>query len=141
VELGADTKAVLVAAGSIFLLALVLGVWKYKQIYSSPDHLAHHYVDTAHRAALLYSSAALLIAVFVQFSGFSTAVNLIAAGGLIFFFIGALVGYVYHGLRRDTTNQFADPMPGLHGFMIALIVVEIGGFAVLFAGFLDGQVL
>ena len=35
-ELAADTKAVLLAAGLIFLLALVLGVWKYRGMSTSP---------------------------------------------------------------------------------------------------------
>jgi hypothetical protein len=140
-ELGADTKAVVVACGLLFLWALALGVWKYRQMASADDHLAHPYVDVAHRAALLYSFAALLIAVFVELSGFSEAVNLVAAGALIFFFAGAIAGYCYHGLKRDTTNQFADPLPGTHTYMLALIVGEIGGFAVLFAGFLDAQIL
>ena len=35
----------------------------------SENHLAHPYVDIAHRAALLYSFATLLIAVFVELSG------------------------------------------------------------------------
>jgi hypothetical protein len=53
--LGIDTKITLLAAGLIFLLALVLGVWKYLQIMAARDHRAHPYVDIAHRAALLYS--------------------------------------------------------------------------------------
>jgi hypothetical protein len=69
VELGSDTRAVLLAAGLIFILALSLGVWKYRQMAASADGLAHPYVDTAHRAALLYSFATLLIAAFV--GGFS----------------------------------------------------------------------
>lgn len=140
-ELGADTRAVLLAAGLIFLLALVLGVWKYRGMASSPDGLAHPYVDTAHRAALLYSFATLLIAVFVELSGWSEAVDLVAAFALILFFVGAIVGYIIHGIREDTDNQFRDPVPGTHAFMWALIVAEIGGFAVLLAGFLDAQIL
>ena len=142
--LGPDTKAVLLAAGAMFLVALVLGVWKYRQMATSDDHLAHPYVDVAHRAALLYSFATLLVAAFVQFSGWSTAVNLICAGVLYFFFLGAVMGYSYHGWRRDTDNQFRDPVPSagaVHGYMAALIVGEIGAFSVLIAGFLDGQVL
>jgi TRAP-type C4-dicarboxylate transport system permease large subunit len=144
VTLGPDTKAVLLAAGVMFLVALVLGVWKYRQMATSADHLAHPYVDVAHRAALLYSFATLLVAAFVQFSGWSTAVNLICAGVLYFFFLGAVVAYSYHGWRRDTDNQFRDPVPSaaaVHGYMTALIVGEIGAFSVLLAGFLDGQVL
>jgi hypothetical protein len=143
VELGGDTKAVLFAAGLIFLGALLLGVWKYRQMARSPDGLAHPYVDTAHRAALLYSFATLLVATFVELSGFSTAVNLIAAFAVIAFFVGAVAGYVMHGLKRDTENQFreGEGPPGLHPFMWSLIVVELAGFAVLLAGFIDGQIL
>ena len=35
------TMATLLAAGLIFLLALILGIWKYRQMATSPDHLAH----------------------------------------------------------------------------------------------------
>jgi len=142
--LGGDTKAVLLAAGVMFLLALVLGVWKYRQMATSETHLAHPYVDIAHRAALLYSFATLLVATFVQFSGWSELVDLLAAGVLYFFFLGAVVGYAYHGWRRDTDNQFRDPTPSagaVHGYMWALIVGEIVAFSVLLAGFVEGQVL
>lgn len=140
--LGGDTKAVLLAAGAMFMIALLLGVWKYRQMATSETHLAHPYVDIAHRAALLYSFATLLVAVFVQFSGWSETVDLIAAGVLYFFFIGAVIGYAYHGWKRDTDNQFRDPAPSaaaVHGYMVALIVGEILAFAVLMAGFVDGQ--
>jgi hypothetical protein len=139
--LGGDTKATLLAAGLIFLWALVLGVWKYRQIATSDDHRAHPYVDIAHRAALLYSFATLLIAVFVELSGWSETVDGIAAGVLVFFFVAAIAGYVVHGARRETDNQFRDPVRGTHGFMFALLVGEIAAFAVLLAGFVDAQML
>jgi hypothetical protein len=139
--LGADTKGTLLAAGLIFLWALGLGVWKYRQIVTSPDHAAHPYVDIAHRAALLYAFATLLTAVFVELSGWSTAVNGVAAGVLVFFFAAAVVGYMVHGHRRDTDNQFRDPVRGTHAFMTALIVGEMIAFAVLLAGFAERQLL
>jgi hypothetical protein len=141
VELGGDTKAVLLAAAAMFLWALLLGVWKYRQIVASADAAAHPYVDIAHRAALLYSFALLLVATFVELSGWSTLVNLLAAGAMTFYFFAAVAGYVWHGWRRDTDNQFRDPIPGLHAFMVALMVTEIGGWLVLVAGFLDAQVV
>ena len=140
-ELGGDTKAVLLAAALMFLLALLLGVWKYRQMSAAADGLAHPYVDTAHRAALLYSFALLLVATFVELSGWGAVVNLIAAGAMTFYFFAAVVGYIVHGWRRDTDNQFRDPVAGTHQFMIALIITEIGGWLVLIAGFLDAQVL
>jgi hypothetical protein len=134
-----DVRITLLAAGLIFLLALVLGVWKYRQMLVSQDHRAHPYVDIAHRAALLYSFATLLVAVFVQFSAWPAWVNLTAAAIVVFFFVGAILSYIAHGLRRDTDNQFEEPDGALKVAMTALIVAEIGGFGVIFAGFVVGQ--
>jgi hypothetical protein len=137
--LGVDTKLTLLMAGLIFLLALGLGVWKYRQIMITEEHRAHVYVDIAHRAALLYSFATLLVAVFVGLSAWPVWVNLTAAMVMVFFFVGAIVGYIVHGLRRDTENQFDPPVHGTRAFMALLIFGEMGGFAVLFAGFIVGQ--
>ncbi|MGI8846415.1 MAG: hypothetical protein ACR2HC_09640 [Thermoleophilaceae bacterium] len=138
--MAADTKAVLLAAGLMFLVALLLGVVKYRQMVASPEGRAHPYIDTAHRAALLYSFAILLVATFVELSGFSEAVDLVAAAALVVYFFAAVIGYTAHGLLRDTDNQFRDGgIPGIHAFMWTLIVAEIGGWIVLLAGFVYGQ--
>jgi hypothetical protein len=134
-EFSLDTRLVLLAAGLMFLWALLLGVLKYRQILASPEGVAHPYTDVAHRAALLYSFAFLLIAVFVDLSAWPTAVNLAAAGALGLFFVISVYSYMHHGLRQDTDNQLVRPSAGLRGFMIVLIVAEIGGFVVLLAGF------
>ncbi|WP_096291450.1 hypothetical protein [Mycobacterium ahvazicum] len=139
--LGIDTKITLLFAGLIFLLALVLGVWKYRQIMTSEDHQAHIYVDIAHRAALLYSFATLLLAVFVGLSAWASWVNLVAAMVVVFFFVAAIAAYVVHGARRDTVNQFEKPVRGTRVAMAMLIVGEIGGFGVILAGFVCGQLL
>ncbi|OBI69747.1 hypothetical protein [Mycobacterium sp. E796] len=139
--LGIDTRITLLAAGLIFLLALVLGVWKYRQIMTADDHRAHPYVDIAHRAALLYSFATLLLAVFVELSAWAAWVNLTAAGVVVLFFVAAILGYISHGARRDTVNQFENPSRGLQVTMVLLIAGEIGGFGVLLAGFVAGQFL
>lgn len=132
------TMATLLAAGLIFLLALVLGIWKYQQMATNPDHLAHPYVDIAHRSALLYSFATLLVAVFVELSALPAWVNGGAAATIIVFFVGAIGSYILHGIKRDTTNQLSQPGRSIHVAMTALIVGEIGGFAVLLFGFLRG---
>jgi hypothetical protein len=137
--LGIDTKITLLAAGLIFLLALALGVWKYRQIVVAEDHRAHPYIDIAHRAALLYSFATALIAVFVELSVWPAWVNLTAAMVAVFFFVAAIGTYIEHGARRDTENQFEHPPRGTGLMMVLLIVGEIGGFAVIFAGFIVGQ--
>ncbi|CAJ1494548.1 hypothetical protein [[Mycobacterium] burgundiense] len=140
-ELGIDTTLTLLAAGLIFLLALILGIWKYREMATSENHLAHPYVDIAHRAALLYSFATLLAAVFVELSAWPTAVNLTAAGVLVFFFVFAIATYIVHGAKRDTTNQFSHPDGALHAGMALLIIGEVGGFGVLLTGFIAGQLL
>ncbi|MBU3749789.1 MAG: hypothetical protein FGM52_04960 [Mycobacterium sp.] len=137
-DLGNATMATIFAGGLIFLLALVLGVWKYRQMATSPDHLAHPYVDIAHRSALLYSFATLLLAVFVELSAWPSWVNAAAAATVIVFFVSAIGSYILHGARRDTTNQLDATGSGIHVAMVSLIVAEIGGFAVLLAGFVRG---
>jgi hypothetical protein len=139
VMLGIDTKVTLLAAGLIFLLALLLGVWKYQQIATSENHQAHIYVDIAHRAALLYSFATLLVAVFVELSGWPTWVNMTAAMVMVYFFVTAIGSYMLHGALRDTTNQFEKAGPLLRLGMLVLIIGEIGGFSVLLAGFGVGE--
>ncbi|OBK95714.1 hypothetical protein A5645_12210 [Mycobacterium asiaticum] len=139
--IGLDTKLTLLAAGLIFLLALGLGVWKYRQIMVSENHQAHPYVDIAHRAALLYAFATLLFAAFVELSAWPVWVNLVATMVAVFFFVAAIGSYILHGARRDTENQFDPPLPGTRLAMASLIVGEIGGFAVVLAGFVVGQLL
>ena len=135
ISLGLDTRLTLLAAGLVFLWALGLGVWKYHGIMTSPEHQAHVYVDIAHRAALMYSFALALTAVFVELSAWPQWVDLTASAVLVFFFVAAIASYCWHGARRDTDNQLAPPAPGVRGFMGALIVAEIGAFAVLLVGF------
>ena len=138
-HVGGATKIVLLYGGIMFLWALLLGVLKYQQTVTSPNHRAHPYTDIAHRAALLYAFALLLVATFVELSQWSTAVNLVAASAMAAYFAFAVASYTWHGMRRDTANQFDHATTGTKGFMISLIVVEIGGWLVLLAGFVDRQ--
>ena len=126
----------IVAAGVLFLNALLTGVWKYRQIASSVEARAHPYVDIAHRSSLMYSFAALLIAVFVQISELPERIELVAAALPLTYFALAVLGYMFQGLRNKTDNQFRDAHWSLGWFMWSLIVAEIGGFCVLFYGVL-----
>src|SRR4051794_8398875 len=125
----------------MFLWALLLGVMKFRQMDASEEGLAHPYTDIAHRAALLYSFALLLIATFVELSGWGALVNLLAAGALAFYFYAAVAGYMVHGWKRDTDNQFRRPVRGTEAFMASLIVAEIGGLAGVVARLLRAPVL
>ncbi|MDO7868855.1 hypothetical protein [Nocardioides jiangxiensis] len=134
-DLGLDTRLTLLAAGLVFLWALLLGVVKYRQILASPEGHAHPYTDMAHRAALLYAFALGLVAVFVQLSAWPPAVDLTAVGVLALYFVAAIGSYMVHGLRQDTDNQLRRPGAGVHAFMTSLAVAEIAAFGVLLAGF------
>lgn len=129
--------------GGFFLLALLTGVWKYAAIRRSPAAQAPVYVDIAHRAAFLYAFSCLLLAHFAALSRWSDAWNTAGVAAAVLFFASAQSTYLVHGLLRDTDNQLARPyalagrpLPSwlVHGYMLALIVGEVGGFVVVFSG-------
>ena len=135
-----------VSAGVFFLGALLSGVWKYIGILNSDKAEAPESVSVLHRSGLMYSFAALLLAQFAQLNPYSETVKLWSCVAVIAFFAFAQTTYLIHALLKDTDNQFRKPyilgqwqMPGyiIHGSMILLILAEIGGFAVLFWGFLE----
>src|SRR6218665_544349 len=135
----------IIASGIFFLSGILTGVWKYLAIMRSEKAEAPYYVNIAHRTSLLYAFAAQLLAVFAYLSAWSECINFWATLMPLVFFAAAIFTYVVHGALRDTDNQLANPhrlgsvtLPGflLQGFMWALIIAEIGGFIVLFAGVL-----
>lgn len=133
----------LIGAGAFFLTGLLAGAWKWAAIRRSAQAVAPVYVDVAHRASLLYAFACLLLARMVAVGTLSTAIELSAVAVLILFFAMSVVGYLVHGLLRDTDNQLARPhrlgshtIPTLamDGFMVSLIAAEIGAFSLLLYG-------
>lgn len=124
----------IIASASFFLTALLLGVWKYRGMATSPEGLAHPYVDIAHRAALLYAFAASMLAGFVEISQLSDALELTAVFLLVLYFAIAIIGYVIQGVKKETDNQIKDMSAGMTALMWSLIVAEIGGFLILFYG-------
>ncbi len=127
------------ACGVFFLTALLLGVWKWRAMLRAPDHLAPHYVDTAHRAALLYSFACLILVHFAELSPLTEAVNVAAVSFPLVFFAVAIATYIQLGWRDETDNAFAQRNFSTTTGMVLLAVAEIGGFAVLLAGFVLSQ--
>jgi len=141
----AEAAAVLalLASGVFFMTGLLTGVWKYRHMWKSEDAQAPYYVNTAHRASLLYAFGSLVLYHFVLYSPWSPTVNLVAVAAPVFFFGFAVTTYVVHGVLRDTDNQFEEPhvlgrfeLPPfvVRGSMWLLIVGEIGGFGLLFVG-------
>lgn len=132
-------------AGLLLMIGLLTGVWKFAQMWRNHRGLAHPYVDIAHRAALMYSFACIVMAALAAFSVWSARVNFFAALLPLIYFFAAVFSYMLQGLLSGPDNQMRQPhrfgqfpMPrALLGlFMGSLIVAEIGGIAVLLVGFL-----
>ncbi|HLV78366.1 MAG TPA: hypothetical protein VKY53_10620 [Marinobacter sp.] len=140
-------KLCLSAAALFFLTGLLTGIWKYRCMATSPRAVAPRYVDVAHQSSLMYSFAAMLLGWLAAYSIYPQWLNLLGAAAALSFFALAIGTYVIHGALRDTGNQLRKPhklgsaaLPGwlIHGFMVALIVAEVGGFLVLASGALMG---
>lgn len=136
-------KLCLTAAFIFFMTGLLTGIWKYHCMARSANAVAPRYVDIAHRSSLMYSFAALLLGWFARYSAFPDWINTISAAAALGFFALAIATYIIHGALRDTSNQLRKPhrlgsstLPSwvIHGFMIFLIVAEVGGSLVLGAG-------
>lgn len=141
--LPASVQCAVLGAGGLLLVGMLTGVWKYASLMRSPARRAHRYVDIAHRASLMYSFAALVLAALAALSVWPDWVNQLAVASNLLFFVGAIGSYVLHGALQDTTNQLRPPyrlgqwpLAGVlvHGFMLALVAGEIGGVVVLLSG-------
>ncbi|WP_428355435.1 hypothetical protein [Methyloprofundus sp.] len=135
-----NQTAVIIAiacAGLFFMTALITGCWKFYCMLHSEQFQAPYYVDIAHRASLLYSFAAILIAVFAFFSPFAVWVSVIATIAPLLFFAIAIFHYIKLGIHNTTDNQLRDSEdPGADKIiMLSLMTAEIGGFLVLLIGF------
>jgi hypothetical protein len=135
----------LACGGGFFLAGLLSGAWKYLGIRASADARAPLYVDLAHRSALLYAFAGVLLSRLCERNAWSSNVNLGAAVVLQVFFAISVVGYVVHGALGDTDNQFRRPhrlgsrlIPAfsMTAFMVALIGAEVFAFVLIFAGYI-----
>ncbi|MCZ8344511.1 MAG: hypothetical protein O9301_15865 [Leptospira sp.] len=138
-------KLCFIFGGVFFAVGLLTGIWKYAGILKSKDAVAPEYVSILHRASLMYSFACILLSKFVELSSFSETINFYAALASMSFFAFAQSTYLLHAILRDTDNQFRKPyvlggwkMPAfmIHSSMFFLILGELGGFLVLFWGFI-----
>lgn len=132
----------LLSSGGFLLTGLLTGVWKYRHVFTSTDGTAPTYVNIAHRAALLYAFASLVMFELVLRSPFSQSVELLAVAGPVAFFTFATASYVLMGVSRVTDNQFRNPRDptALRAGMWALIIAEVGGIGLLTAGFVSTSV-
>ncbi|MEQ1437903.1 hypothetical protein AAG565_00940 [Fontimonas sp. SYSU GA230001] len=130
----------LAAAGSglFFAVGLFTGVWKWRHMLDSVTHLAPPYVDIAHRSALFYSFAGLLVWHFAGWSVWPGWLNLVAVALLIGFFATAIVTYIVLGIANRTDNQFKERRFTTTTGTWLLAAGEIVGFLLLLGGTLAG---
>ncbi|MCB9034722.1 MAG: hypothetical protein H6553_12850 [Chitinophagales bacterium] len=142
-DLVLGSKIGILFSGIFLLIGMITGAWKYWEIRHSSEFKAHDYVDIAHRAALMYAPACLILAVMATFSIWSEQLSCILVVGNIFFFVSAVISYTFHGILKDTNNQFKLPhkigninLPPILMtlFMFSLVIVEIGCTFVLVIG-------
>lgn len=129
----------------IFLFAgMLTGVWKYRCILRSPEATAPAYVNIAHRSALLYSFAAVILALLAQRSVWAVRINLLGVWLNVAFFALTIASYALHGVLNDTDNQFRRPhvigtkrIPAAmsKGFMLSLMAAQMTGLLILLSGF------
>jgi len=134
-------KLTLAASGIFLFVGLIGGVLKYRGIMTSPNHEAHPYIDIAHRASLLYSFAALVMAALLNFSPYSDQVQLVITGVPLFFFAVAIAQYYRLGLEGKVTNQFKARNFNTTWGMLLLIIGELGGVGAIVWGFISTQLL
>lgn len=132
------SELALICGGLLFMAALLSGIWKYTSTMKSPDHTVHRYIDTTHYASLSYAFASLLMAAFAERSALSPAWNYVGVALLEFYFIITILRYAQLGYTKSTPNQFSKRNFLTTTGMYLLIIGEIGGFLILFVGFLKG---
>ena len=144
IHLPLAAQIAIVASGIFLLIGMLTGVWKYLQVRQSEHARAHYYVDIAHRSALLYAPASLILAVMASFSNLSSTTLLWCVIANLVFFYASVFSYILHGFLQDTHNQFQKPhrlgksaqLPAflVSGFMWALILAEVGATTLLVIG-------
>lgn len=124
----------LIGAGAFLLWGMTLGVWKYGHMRRGPDHSAPVYVDIAHRAALMYAFASLVLAVMAQFSAWPEVVDTSAVVINLVFFVSAVGSYVAHGWLETEQTQYREANFITTWGTWMLIAGEVGATAVLLTG-------
>lgn len=130
------TFVALLFCGLFFLTSLLVGIVKWQGMMQGPEHKAHVYIDIAHRAGLLYSFACLVLVKFLEYSPYPEWLNVIATLLPLLFFVAAISTYLRLGFSKETENQFTQKNFRTTTGMVLLILAEIGGFGLLFVGFL-----
>lgn len=128
----------IVGAGVLLLIGMLTGTWKYVEMRRSPEAKAPMYVDIAHRAALMYSSAMAVCALLAYLSPWAQNLEIAAVLGNFSFFLIATLTYVKLGAERVGQTQYKERNFTTGFGTWVLIVVEIGSTLILLGGAIAG---
>jgi hypothetical protein len=128
-------KIALLFSGLFLLAGMLLGILKYRGMMGSETHQAPVYVDIAHRASLLYSFAALVMAKLLEFSPFGPKTQVVIVMIPLAYFGLTVIQYTKLGIRRQEQTMFSQRSFLTTWFMYSLIIGEIGGLAMIVGGF------
>lgn len=131
-----DQSIAIVALMLFFLVGLLTGIWKFRHMHQGPNHEAPYYVNIAHRTALLYSFAMLVVLEMARLSAHRVALDALGVMLLVVFFGSAIATYIGLGFRNNTDNQFKQGGFAANAGMWLLIIGELSGFAILASGVL-----
>ena len=128
-------KISILFAGLYLLVGMLTGVWKYAAIMKSENHKSSMYIDIAHRNALLFSFACLVIAKLMEFSPFSPVIQLVITLIPLFYFSLTTINQIKEGFSGRTETIFKERNFSTTWFMYGLIAGEIGSISLMVIGF------
>ncbi len=134
-------KILILFAGVFLLVGMLTGVWKYATIMKSEASKSSMYVDIAHRNALLFSFACLVMAKLMEFNPFSSAIQLTIVLIPLFYFSLTTINQIKEGLAGRTETIFKDRNFSTTWFTYGLIVGEVGSISLMIVGFVYSQLM
>jgi hypothetical protein len=134
-------KISILFAGLYLLIGMLTGVWKYAAMMKSENHKSSMYIDIAHRNALLFSFACLVIAKLMEFSPFSPVMQLVITLIPLFYFSLTTINQIKEGFAGRTETIFKERNFSTTLFMYGLIIGEIGCISLMIIGFAYTQLL
>ena len=134
-------KISVVFAGLFLLIGMLTGVWKYAAIMKSENHKSSMYIDIAHRNALLFSFACVVIAKLMEFSPFSPTMQLIITLIPLFYFSLTTINQIKQGFLGRTETIFKERNFSTTWFTYGLIIGEISSILLMIVGYVYTQIL
>lgn len=132
-------KISLLFSGLFLLTGMLSGVWKYALIMKSENHKAPMYVNIAHQNALLFSFACLVIAKLMEFSPFSSTIQMLITGIPLFYFSLTNLNQILKGVEGRNETIFKERNFSTTWFTYGLIIGEISSILLMILGFIYTQ--